>query len=476
MKRKSIASFVFMFMFLFAFTQTGHAAAGGTSIYLDGKALNLPANGQVQIVNGNVMIPFRVVAEELGFDVNWDNKARTVTIRQSGTTLTMIVNEKVAEVNGSKIKLPEPPMLAKDTTLVPMRFIGEQMGLKVSWDNETKSAYLVNAHSDSGSGKQDTAGSSSQTQQTKPASNSNSSSKLASVSGIGFSENRLTIAVDKNVTPHVFTISDPERLVIDLPQAKFAETLNDGHLLDSSQNGSFDVTDYPDVSKVRYSLFSSNPSTIRIVLDLNYTVKYQVVNENGLIIVDLNTGDAVVPTDNGQKTVVIDAGHGGTDPGASSVTKKKEKEFTLAVALKVEQLLKNESKINVVLTRNSDTYPTLSDRVKIAEGANADIFISIHGNAGSATASGVETYYTRAESAELAKTMHKYLVQSSGLSDRKVRTASLHVTRETTMPAVLLECGYLSNKSDASLMYTDEFQNKVAEGIVKGIKEYLGIS
>ncbi|MNI68686.1 N-acetylmuramoyl-L-alanine amidase AmiB precursor [compost metagenome] len=71
--------------------------------------------------------------------------------------------------------------------------------------------------------------------------------------------------------------------------------------------------------------------------------------------------------------------------------------------------------------------------------------------------------------------MHKHLVAATGLSDRKVRYSSLHVTRETVMPAVLLEVGYLSNAGDEALMYTEQFQQRVAEGIVAGIKEYLGL-
>jgi N-acetylmuramoyl-L-alanine amidase len=71
--------------------------------------------------------------------------------------------------------------------------------------------------------------------------------------------------------------------------------------------------------------------------------------------------------------------------------------------------------------------------------------------------------------------MHKYLLKSSGLKDRGVKMASLHVTRETTMPAVLLEGGFLSNKSDEAVLFTENFQNNVAKGIVAGIKEYLGI-
>lgn len=129
----------------------------------------------------------------------------------------------------------------------------------------------------------------------------------------------------------------------------------------------------------------------------------------------------------------------------------------------------------MVLTRSDDTFLALAERVKVAQKINADIFISIHANSGPAAATGVETYYSRSVSKELANIMHKYLVQTSGLKDRGVKMASLHVTRETTMPAVLLEGGFLSNKSDEAVLFTENFQNNVAKGIVAGIKEYLGI-
>lgn len=487
MKKKNLVTLMFAWLLLFVIAQTGHAASGSTNIYLDGKALALPQNGQVQNVNGNVMIPIRVVAEELGFDVNYEKKTRTVTIKQSGTTLILVVNQATASVNGSEVKLPVAPKLAQDTTLVPMRFVGEQMGLKVAWDNTAKAAYLTTPSSGNGSGNIGNAGSGNSSgngtgtdgQQSGKVVPPAEPGNLAKVTGIAFVNNSLMIAVDQNVTPNLFTMSGPERLVIDLPQAQFAETLAEGTPLDASKSGAIEVTDYPDVSKVRYALFSNNPSTVRIVLDLNHKVNYQLVNENdGLIIVNLNTDPSQgggISGGSGKKTVVLDAGHGGSDPGAISVTKKKEKDFNLDVVLKVKELLQNEPNINLVLTRESDTYPTLSDRVKMAEDVKADIFISVHANSGSASASGVETYYTRAASQDLAKVMHKHLVQASGLADRKVRTQSLHVTRETTMPAVLLECGYLSNKNDDALLATDEYRSRVAQGIVDGIKEYLGL-
>lgn len=461
---KKLGFFAVLFVFLWAFPGIGSAAQAGTHIYLDGKELNLSSNGQVQEVKGSVMIPIRVVMEELGFKVNWENKTGTVTIQKADTSIKLVVDKKTATVNGSQTTVPVAPYLKGDTTMVPLRFISEQMGLKVTWENTTKSVFLITPNTNGGN--------------TSEPGNGQADSNAA-ISGISFSDNRLVIAVHGKVKPEVFKMTGPDRIVMDVPHARFDESFPAG-ILDSNQNGAIKVDGYPDVSQIRFSLYNNNPSTVRIVLDLNKTKNYELINANdGLIIVDLNKGTTETPVTppgtNGKKLVVLDAGHGGTDPGAISVKSRKEKDFNLAVVLKVEKLLKNNKNIDLVLTRSGDTYPTLSDRVKIAEKLKADIFVSVHANSGSASASGVETYYTRNSSLELAKVMHKYLVKSSGITDRKVRYASLHVTRETTMPAVLLECGYLSNKNDEALLYTEEFQNKVAEGIVAGIKEYLKV-
>lgn len=178
----------------------------------------------------------------------------------------------------------------------------------------------------------------------------------------------------------------------------------------------------------------------------------------------------------GKKLVVLDAGHGAKDSGAVGVTGKYEKNFNLAIVLKTAALLKKESNIDVVLTRSDDTFLELKDRAAMANNLKADLFISVHANSSaSSAASGTETYYQREASKALAKVMHKYLVEATGLSDRGVRYGNFHVIRETKMPAVLLEVGYLSNKKDETLLFTEALQNKVAASIVSGIKEYLGI-
>lgn len=468
---KKFGFLVLLFVFGLVFPGYSHAAAD-THIILDGKEIVQPSDAKAEIINSKVMVPIRVISESLGYGVDWKQSTSTVTISKDNTAMQMIVGQKTATVNGSNVSLDAPPLVKNGTTLVPLRFIGEQMGLKVGWNNTTKTVTLVTQNSGSGNGT------------TTPPSSGNdgggsNQDGLVLVNGISFSDNRFLIATSGNTKPNVFTMTGPDRIVIDLPNTAFADSFSEGQALDSNQNGQLVVNGYPDVSKIRYSLYSNSPSTLRFVIDLSNAKGYDVQSDSGLVMIDLNKEGTTTPQppvgNNGKKVVVIDAGHGDQDPGAIGVTGKKEKDFNLAMALKVEALLKKESNIDVVLTRSDDTFLALSERVKIAEKLKADIFISIHANSGSAAANGVETYYTRSNSKALATVMHKYLLQSSGLKDRGVKAASLHVTRETTMPAVLLEAGFLSNKSDEAALFTESFQNNVAKGIVAGIKEYLGI-
>ncbi|RUT36600.1 AMIN domain-containing protein [Paenibacillus zeisoli] len=500
---KKLGFLAFLFFFLLAFPGQGQAASGATHIKLDGREIKLTKDSQVQEISGSVLVPLRVIVEELGYNVNWDSKTKKISIEQGGNTLDLTLNKKTAHVNGAKIIMPAAPLLKGNITYVPLRFVSEQTGLKVLWDNKLKTAFLTSpdseSGSDTGSNSGTTAGNVSGNSTPVPAPGGSSDtgtssgsagngasgttggqSQLASINGISFSDNRLIVAIDGTTITKVSKLTGPDRIVVDLTNTKFSDSFLSGQPLNSAGQGLLPVTGFPDVKQVRYSLFSSNPSTVRLVLDLNYSKGYQLLNAgDGLVIVDLNqdsSGPATSPGGNGKKLVVIDAGHGGQkDPGAISITGKYEKTFTLAVVLKVQELLKKEPDIDFVLTRSDDTYPTLSDRVKIANDLNADLFVSVHGNSAVATATGSETYYTRPDSIELANVMHKYLVEATGLPDRKVRQKSLQVTRETKMPAVLLEVGYLSNKNDEALMYDDAFQERVAEGIVAGIKEYLGL-
>lgn len=172
---------------------------------------------------------------------------------------------------------------------------------------------------------------------------------------------------------------------------------------------------------------------------------------------------------------LLDAGHGGKDPGAIGTTGTKEKDFTLIMVRKIEKRLKSDKKVNPVLTRNKDTFLELGERVSIANKKKVDIFISIHANSSGTGASGTETFYTREESKPLANIIHKHLVRATGLRDRKVKYGNLQVTRDTKMPAVLLEVGFINNKDDEKKLFDPAFQDRVADAIVAGIYEYFGI-
>jgi N-acetylmuramoyl-L-alanine amidase len=168
----------------------------------------------------------------------------------------------------------------------------------------------------------------------------------------------------------------------------------------------------------------------------------------------------------------VDAGHGGKDPGAKGVAGNAEKDFTLSVAKRMIQLLKQYPEFQVEATRTTDVYVTLQDRVKFANERGADLFISIHANSATSSARGTETYYYNSYSEAFARVVHKHLRAATQFPDRGVHTAPFYVIKNTKMPAVLTETGFLSNAYENAKLNSPEFQQKVAEALVAAIREY----
>lgn len=176
--------------------------------------------------------------------------------------------------------------------------------------------------------------------------------------------------------------------------------------------------------------------------------------------------------------VVIDPGHGGKDVGSTGASGLYEKDFTLSLAKKVKEVM-GEEKIEVYLIREDDTFIPQKDmhRPEFIKELDADLYIAIHGNAyESANISGTETYYYHNKFKAFAKIMHKNVVGSTVFKDRGVRKKDLFVMRNTDIPSVLLEIGYLTNPQEEQIMFTDEFQYSVAKAICAGVKEYLETS
>ena len=224
------------------------------------------------------------------------------------------------------------------------------------------------------------------------------------------------------------------------------------------------------------------------------------------------------------RTVVIDAGHGGKDPGNLGTRryKKTEKDVSLSVALKVEQYIKQRFPgIKVVMTRRDDSYPTLHERTVIANRAQGDVFISIHCDAAeNRSAYGSSTYVmgkdhddenrvamrensvilqednqdvyegfdpTKPESyimltmfqyafiqqsVELAQTVQNAFRNDVGRKDRGVKQQPLYVTSRTAMPAILIELGFLTNSAEEDYLMTDDGQDQMAQAIARSFAQY----
>ena len=175
-----------------------------------------------------------------------------------------------------------------------------------------------------------------------------------------------------------------------------------------------------------------------------------------------------------QKRVVIDPGHGGRDPGATTegVT---EKSIVLGVGMKIKDLM-DDSNIDLFYTRENDSYISLSDRSGMANRVSSDIFVSLHANAaGREGANGIETFHFPGSDngQKLAGLIQSELIENTGATDRGVKTARFHVLQRTTMPAVLVEMGFVTNPDEREKLILDSYQEKLAESIVSGINQYF---
>ena len=220
------------------------------------------------------------------------------------------------------------------------------------------------------------------------------------------------------------------------------------------------------------------------------------------------------------KTIVIDPGHGGKDPGARGQRGTEEKDITLKVALKLRDLLSRQRGIRVLMTRERDEFIELEDRAKFANGQEADLFVSIHVNSHpQRSVKGIEIYHfgeakdQRAlevaarengtplnstgvgweylvadlltakkieESLELAWTAKEAMVTNLTdhyvLVDHGVKTAPFYVLRFTSMPSILAEIAYISNSAEEDLLRTGLFTTRVAEALMEGVNTFLASS
>lgn len=173
-------------------------------------------------------------------------------------------------------------------------------------------------------------------------------------------------------------------------------------------------------------------------------------------------------------TVAIDPGHGGRDPGAIGIGGLREKDVVSSIAYEVAEILE-QSGVRVILTRADDREIDLDPRVQIAERAGANLFVSIHANAISLErpdVNGLETYYYQTGN-RLAQVIHQSILRALNMPDRGVRQARFYVIRNTSMPAVLVETGFVTGAQDAQNFNNPAWRQQMSQAIAAGIMQYV---
>lgn len=258
-------------------------------------------------------------------------------------------------------------------------------------------------------------------------------------------------------------------------------------------------------TKIRTSQFSWTPLSARIVVDLTEKMGYTLVKKDaqtwrivfdkqatagkkqGVLPTVSVTAAVAIPTQTKisaappapaltgklqKKVIFIDPGHGGDDPGAIGPNDEYEKEFTLDISLRLGKLLTAQG-AQVVYARTGDQNPTLQERVEMAERSKAALFVSVHINSFfHSYANGTETYYFKPEDKPVAEAVHPEILQHTQGKNNGLKRARLYVLRNSTMPAILVEPLFLTNKTELEKLKQPAFRQGLAQAIADGIVGY----
>ncbi len=505
--RKLIISVLIM-VYMFTLYIPANAAGiqicydGATHLYT-GEVYKLYVNGkkiesamEPIIFNDHALVPVREVFETCGATVDYDGDSKCVKVNYKNMRITMHINNNRAYINGQPVKIPDnvvPKLIYKPgeltKTMVPVRFISESVGMNVDFDGATGK---INISDDTPV--------STPSPTSKPTSApviTDSKLKINSIKAemVTNTKIRVKVACDSSLEGAVsyFKLSSPERVVVDIKNAKYkvdTETINtDSDLIKSVRVGVdserarivIDVTNLNsydvDISGKNLTITASvkaTSATSKPTATPTPTKKPSATDSH------YNTGIVQASAADAKKIIMLDAGHGGSDPGALGTLNGrtiKEKDLTLSITYKVKAILARNG-YKTAMTRTGDTLPTLAERPEMANDRDCALFVSIHINSATATdAKGTEVYYSEENnddeygltSQRFATNVLNGMLKYMKSTDRGVRMANWAVTRRANMPAVLVEVGFISNDGELKLMCSDDYQNKTAMGIAEGI-------
>ncbi len=336
-------------------------------------------------------------------------------------------------------------------------------------------------------------------------------------------ESRIVIDLHEKSSSNIFSLENPDRLVIDLKNTKLKK--------------GFKLSTYPreSIRNIRFS--EGNGSQLRLVIDLSSTFKYSYFNlpkgtlYDHRLVVDLKSNDSPIKNNSVQHSVaerkvvvVIDPGHGGKDPGAIGPSKIYESNVVLAISLRLAEYINRTTDMKAVLTRDDDTFIVLRDRMKMGRESKADLFLSIHADAlDNPRVKGASVYtlslkgasdeaarvfaerenayssiseveisnmdkdavslltdlsqnFSMKASKEAAGMILNELSKVGSIRKKKVQEAGFAVLKSPDVPSVLIETTYISNPNEEARLNSRSYQDKLARAIFEGTRQYFFIN
>lgn len=458
------------FISIFIFVMVLCLIMGKTAAVADTVDVNLVINNEKVsadvmplIQNDRTLVPARAVFETLGGTVEWNQSNYTVTVEYDAVVVVLKINSNVAMVNGDEKTLEVPAQIIKDRTMIPVRFVAEELGFSVGWVNDTRTVTITSPEKPE-----------------EPHVIIGYITEISAKEGMSNKENTIvTVQMSEPLKGledySTMMLTSPDRFVLDVKD----------FMVDPKVSGlTYNQKDSP-LESVRISDYDEN--TVRIVCDLKEaTIPIVGLSKDGktLTICFRTLSTYFEPMDDGKLVVMLDPGHGESTAGKRSPDGSlKEYEFNRAVANKMKNILEAQG-IEVLLTVNDDSDPSLSERCESANNSDADIFVSIHANAfgnGSEWTSpnGWELYYF--QGSVLGNGLAEAILDSNfpqiGIYNRGIKeTSNLYVIKHTYMPAILIEHGFFTNIEEVELLKSEEWRERVAsynaEGIIKFFNSY----
>jgi len=508
---------------------------GSTKAYVNGQATTMQT--AAKIINNKTMIPLRFVATSLGMQVSWDTKTRvadidtgnissgdvveateettttvapviTTTTEQTTTTETTTEETTTEQTTAAEVNNISAITFSKGNSYKDIITIegdyNPDVSKAFSSDNKTLTLSINNAKlvADKGNIDEGAYISSGYYYQNNGnvvtvSLNLKDSNMAVDIRQLGNNKTTVTVTyASSNSTDSNNSSSSNSNSSLsgncgyDAENARFYfknnGSINIKNIIESDNYNDLNYKltlngDYTSIfSNTTYPVNSSYINNI--VVNSTATSTVITFSEKKIMTVLMSEADGyiyikpVLPKERYSKIIVLDAGHGGSDPGASG-NGLIEKNLTLSMLNKARALFDSDGTIKCYATRTTDTYPSFNDRTDLGNDVG-DAFISIHINAAANTsAAGTETYSLYANdqgngltSYGLASEILKNLLSQLGTKDRKVKSENWIVLRQSKIPASLIEIGFITNSGDAAIMGSDAGQQKVAQAIFDSVK------